>query len=700
MHESWKPFYVSYASLKAFVVDDGDVVRREVLELTAASTADFADSFLFAVNAEVERADKHFVAVLDELWRHVDTHEFFFNMAVAAPHGGRSKTPLETRVPPQEPSTISPITPLKGFGSFAARTEEHAQKNARDHSLAIISAAHALQRFTELNSEAIRKAAKKAEKHCHGLKVSRRAQDRFEASEMHARRDELDGLVKRIADDFRIKYHDELEQFRDGKMAVGEHWHAQWRWVAFSVALFAITMNLPILQENDAARRCLALFVGVIALWTTEAVPFFVTAMLIPIVAVPLGILADPVTGRPAEANVAARVMMGRIFDHVQILVLGGLTMAKAVSKVQLEGVFIDFLHSRLAHRPAYFMLGIMLLACVLCAFVSNVASPVLVLGVLQHTLWEMPRESKAPHAIILGVAIACNLGGMLSPMASPQNAVALQVLAFTHNMTFLEWILLATPLVLITLVVAWVVLLKVYDPFKDLKFIPIHVAHKQGAERDKRSTVVVVSTCCVTVILWCLPSTPFGDTGIVALIPVVVFYGVGILKKDDFNALSWHLLFLLAGGNMLGTCTRDSRLLDLVTAFLQSHLDKLSPFAVYCVVISVVGVVTTFISHTVAAILLLPVIAKVGLSLTADSSVDPTLISASLLVFASVLMCSGAMAFPITSFPNVNSLLTEDDKGVPYLTARDFAVPGSVATLCCYLGLITYMVPLMSWLL
>jgi len=39
-------------------------------------------------------------------------------------------------------------------------------------------------------------------------------------------------------------------------------------------------------------------------------------------------------------------------------------------------------------------------------------------------------------------------------------------------------------------------------------------------------------------------------------------------------------------------------------------------------------------------------------------------------------------MAFPITSFPNVNSLLAEDDAGKPYLLARNYLAPGAVGTL------------------
>eukprot|EP00658_Telonema_sp_P-2_P023874 TRINITY_DN19579_c0_g3_i3.p1 TRINITY_DN19579_c0_g3~~TRINITY_DN19579_c0_g3_i3.p1 ORF type:complete len:101 (+),score=18.55 TRINITY_DN19579_c0_g3_i3:135-437(+) len=68
--------------------------------------------------------------------------------------------------------------------------------------------------------------------------------------------------------------------------------------------------------------------------------------------------------------------------------------------------------------------------------------------------------------------------------------------------------------------------------------------------------------------------------------------------------------------------------------------------------------------------------------------------ITPELLVFLSTLMCSAAMAFPISSFPNVNSLLAEDDLGRPYLKAKDFLVTGLLVTLVFFVSCGTWMVP------
>jgi phosphate transporter len=59
---------------------------------------------------------------------------------------------------------------------------------------------------------------------------------------------------------------------------------------------------------------------------------------------------------------------------------------------------------------------------------------------------------------------------------------------------------------------------------------------------------VVVVVVSIMTVVLWCCSTAwaeVIGNQGIVALLPLVVFFGTGILQKDDFNSFLWHVVML-----------------------------------------------------------------------------------------------------------------------------------------------------------
>lgn len=40
---------------------------------------------------------------------------------------------------------------------------------------------------------------------------------------------------------------------------------------------------------------------------------------------------------------------------------------------------------------------------------------------------------------------------------------------------------------------------------------------------------------------------------GVLAVVPLVAFFGFGILNKDDFNGFLWNVVMLAMGGSALG---------------------------------------------------------------------------------------------------------------------------------------------------
>jgi len=87
---------------------------------------------------------------------------------------------------------------------------------------------------------------------------------------------------------------------------------------------------------------------------------------------------------------------------------------------------------------------------------------------------------------------------------------------------------------------------------------------------------------------------------------------------------------------------------------------------------------VTTFVSHTVGALILTPIIVDIARS-TGQVQV---------VLMLSTLMMSGAMSLPMSSFPNVNSLLVDDDFARPFLHPMDFIKHGTAISLACLAAL------------
>lgn len=152
------------------------------------------------------------------------------------------------------------------------------------------------------------------------------------------------------------------------------------------------------------------------------------------------------------------------------------------------------------------------------------------------------------------------------------------------------------------------------------------------------------------TIVLWCVThqlEPVFGDMGVVAIIPIVLFFGTGILTKEDFNNFLWTIIILAAGGLALGKAVSSSGLLHTLAGGITQGVQGMSLYTVMVVFAAMILVVASFISHTVAALIILPLVARVG-----EGMEEP---HPNLLVMGSVLMCSAAMALPTSGFPNMS---------------------------------------------
>lgn len=78
--------------------------------------------------------------------------------------------------------------------------------------------------------------------------------------------------------------------------------------------------------------------------------------------------------------------------------------------------------------------------------------------------------------------------------------------------------------------------------------------------------------------------------------------------------------------------------------------------------------------SHTIAAVLLVPIAAQVG-----DSLAQP---HPRLLIMATTLTASAAMGLPVSGFPNMAASAQEDSTGKRYVSVRDFLRVGLLASL------------------
>lgn len=448
-----------------------------------------------------------------------------------------------------------------------------------------------------------------------------------------------------------------------------------------AVAVGLLVYLVPIM-ENQFAQRCLALLVTVSILWALEALPLFVTSLLIPLLVVWLKVLPDPEhPDLPMSAGAAAQAICQAFWGPVIFLFLGGFAIAAALSKYGLSRALATRILSWCGTRPYVQVFAVMALCASLSAFISNPAASVLCVSVVSPIFEDLQPGSRYPRTMLLAIAFGGNIGGMTTPIASPQNAIALSTLEDlvppAPPITFFEWIIVAVPYCTVGLVVAFLLVYLLIRPEESR--IPSISYESIDLEFPH---YFILSVSSLTVCMWVLNGITesfTGSIGITALIPVCLFCGTGYLTVRDFDSLAWSILMLMGGGLALGYAIQTSQLLDIVAGEIAGALGGASVWVIMLVFSGLVLSVGTFISHTVSAIVILPIVAKVGRDLPDDHS--------RLLVFACVIMCSAAMALPVSSFPNANSFAVKNEATKKSrLGVADFlkaGIPMSVSLLC-----------------
>jgi anion transporter len=274
-------------------------------------------------------------------------------------------------------------------------------------------------------------------------------------------------------------------------------------------------------------------------LWAFEALPLFVTSLTIPFLIVSLRVMIRD--GERLEAKPAAKLIFSEMFGPVIMLLLGGFSLAAALSKHNIAKSMASVILEKAGTKPHAVLLANMFVSTFASMWISNVAAPVLCFSLISPILRNLPHRSPYARCLVLGIAMAANVGGMASPIASPQNAIAMGIM--NPAPSWVEWFAIALPICVVLDLAIWGVLLLVYRP-TELSVAPpeLFLSHG-GNEKFNGKQIYIMCVCVFTILLWCFESAIegiVGDMGLIAIIPIVAFYGAGILTKDDWNSMLW----------------------------------------------------------------------------------------------------------------------------------------------------------------
>lgn len=413
----------------------------------------------------------------------------------------------------------------------------------------------------------------------------------------------------------------------------------------YGLVLGAIAFVLPLLFDipglEASGERMLAIFLLAIVFWITEAIPLMATAVLV--ILLEILMISDAALLPVGEEALKYSSYFATLANPVIILFLGGFLIADGAAKFGLDHNLAAVFMKPFAGSGRMTVLGLMLITAVLSMFMSNTATTAAMFAVVIPIIAAMP-DAKAKAGVALAIPVAANIGGMGTPVGTPPNAIALGALAAKgQNVSFVEWMIIAVPLMLVILIGAWA-LISTYFMSKDTR---VELSMKANFDRSGQAVVYYV-IAGLTILLWMTEPLHGISSNIVGFIPVVALLAFRVMGGRDIQNLSWPVLWLVAGGIALGNGVGASGL----DAWLLGSFDwaSLSSFAVIALLAAIGLGMSNVISHSAAANLLVPL----ALGFSDIVGIDMVVIA---VVIA--LATSLGMSMPISTPPNAIAYAT-----------------------------------------
>ncbi len=425
--------------------------------------------------------------------------------------------------------------------------------------------------------------------------------------------------------------------------------------LAIALLAGAAVSRIPFDGLSEAGRLTFGIFTMAAILWVLEPFSLYVTSFIIVI----LEVILLGRSGGPLELTGSGyMIFLHPFFSSVVVLLLGGFVMAQAVKRYGIDTWLLRKLLHRIGNKPAAVLLGMMVMCAFLSMWISNTATTALMMAVAIPVVNTFPGNEPFKKAMILGIPFSSNIGGIGTPIGSPPNAIAIGFLEQTgYEMSFLGWMTIGVPIVIVLILVCWLILYYLFRP--KIEHVELEVA-EEVESLDRRSKFII-AVFVLVVILWLTSSLHGIPSSIIALIPFVIFFGLRLLDDDDLRELGWGILFIVGGGMSLGVAMRESGLSEWMVA--QIDFAAMGTLGILFLLAAVAAIMTTFISNSATANLLLPIV--VGISAVSPMS--------SALVVA--IVSSAAMILPVSTPPNAIAY------GSGHIAVRDMARAGTLVT-------------------
>ncbi len=394
--------------------------------------------------------------------------------------------------------------------------------------------------------------------------------------------------------------------------------------------------------------------------WMTEAISVYATALL------PLAIF--PLTGAAT-----IKVTASSYGHEIIFLFLGGFVLALALERSGLHRRFALRVLQWVGTRPTRIIGAFMGISAFISMWVTNTATTIMLLPIALSIIDMMAKKADWKNTdfsvcLLLGLAYSASIGGIGTIVGTAPNVFVVSFVQsqMGREISFLNWMMIAVPLVLVFLPLTWWLLCRVIFPVSKIGLPDIDALLRKLNEELgplRREEVLTLIIFILTAVTWVVrpilnkvnlggmyPLAGLTDSGIAVIsaltlfvTPVRISTGQFLMNWETAVKLPWGLLILFGGGLSLAAALDATGF----SQFLGGGASVLSALPTIIVVALVVGTMiflTEMTSNTATTATLIPVLYAVAVGL----GINPLL-----LIMPAGIAASCAFMLPVATPPN-----------------------------------------------
>lgn len=377
----------------------------------------------------------------------------------------------------------------------------------------------------------------------------------------------------------------------------------------FAVILFFVLLNTLPFDKN--ANGGLALLALVAILWLTEALHVTITALIVPLLAIFLGL-------------VKTSTALATFADPNIFLFFGGFALATALHIQQLDKMIANKIMALAKGNLFVAVMYLFSVTAFLSMWVSNTATAAMMLPLAMGVLSRLDRNSEHNTYVfvLLGIAYSASIGGMGTLVGSPPN----NIVATQLHLTFADWLWYGLPIMIILMPIMIGTLYIVFKPKLNIRFDQQFEAIPMNKQRW-----ITLAIFVFIALSWVFSSQinpilagALGLEGkiasfdsVIALSAAVILCVAGVTNwKQIQDNTDWGVLMLFGGGLTLSAVLKNSGASKILADGIVFLIEGGHFYLIGLLVAAFIIFLTEFTSNTASAALLVPIFISIAQSL------------------------------------------------------------------------------------